>query len=332
MSSISSSYRVQYDMRPAKQVERRMIIDALQRLGAAGFPVADYQYTGFGAIYFVDFILLHKLLGLSKLLSLEQEESLTSRMKFNRPFSCIEIKMVPASSEIPNLSRDIHHIVWLDYDGVLQRDFLSDIQSAITVLPAGSILLVTVDVEPPEDHDYTIVDTHFDSSKEVLGPKHWKRYFEYHASSYLKLGLSEADFGKSELILRSTEILKAAFTKSIVARPELQFLPMFNFAYRDSHSMLTMGGMIAGRAEKRQLRASNIGETVYYRGDFDSLPFEIKVPRLTRKERVYLDRKCPVRMPGCLAISIWIRSRSDIIGTFTDFYPHSQKYCFRDGP
>lgn len=54
-----------------------------------------------------------------------------------------------------------------------------------------------------------------------------------------------------------------------------------------------MGGMIAGRAEKRQLRASNIGETVYYRGDFDSLPFEIKVPRLTRKERVYLDREMP---------------------------------------
>ena len=80
--------------------------DALQRLAAAGFPVADYQYTGFGAIYFVDFILFHKILGLKRLVSLEQQESLTSRMKFNRPFSCVEIKMVPASSEIPNLSRD----------------------------------------------------------------------------------------------------------------------------------------------------------------------------------------------------------------------------------
>ncbi len=280
-------------MRPAKQVERRMLVDALQRLAAAGFPVADYQYTGFGAIYFVDFILFHKILGLNKLVSLEQQESLTSRMKFNRPFSCVEIKMVPASSEIPNLSRDVHHIVWLDYDGVLQREFLSDIQSAITILPAGSILLVTVDVEPPEDHDFRIVDPHFDRSKEVLGPKHWKRYFEYHASSYLKLGLSDAAFAKSELILRSTEILKVAFSKSIVARPDLQFLPMFNFAYKDSHSMLTMGGMIAGRAEKRKLRASNISETVYYRDDFGSPPFEIKVPRLTRKERSYLDREMP---------------------------------------
>ena len=145
--------------------------------------------------------------------------------------------MIPASSEIPNLSKDVRHIVWLDYDGVLQKEFLSDIQSAITVLSPGSILLVTVDVEPPEAHDYSVVDAHFDSSKEVLGPKHWKRYFEYHASPYLKLGLSDSDFGKSELILRSTEILQAAFKKSIVPRPELQFLPLFNF-YRCSTSLI----------------------------------------------------------------------------------------------
>jgi hypothetical protein len=270
-----------------------MIVDALQRLGAAGFPIIDYQYTGFGSIYFIDFILFHKLLGLHKLLSLEREESLKKRVEFNRPFSCVDIKMVPASSAIPNLSRDIQHLLWLDYDGVMHKDFLSDIQSAVTILPVGSILLVTVDVEPPESYDYKIVNPDFDDSKDVLGPKEWKRYFEYHASGYLKLGLSDEDFGKSKLVLRSTDALKAAFTKAIVARPELQFLPVFNFVYKDSHSMLTMGGMIAGRAEKRLLRASTLNDTVYYRDDFDAPPFEIKVPRLTKKERIYLDREMP---------------------------------------
>ena len=57
--------------------------------------------------------------------------------------------------------------------------------------------------------------------------------------------------------------------------------------------MLTMGGMIGGPAEKRLLRASGLRDTVYYRSDFESPPFEIKVPRLTRKERVYLDREMP---------------------------------------
>src|SRR5262249_32610918 len=137
------------------------------------------------------------------------------------------------------------------------------------------------------------VDENFDSSKHVLGPKHWKRYFEYHASTYLKLGLSEADFGRSKLCLRSTEIVQASFTRSIVPRQELEFLPMFNFVYKDSHWMLSMGGMIAGRTEKRQLKASTLDETVYYRNTFESHPFEITVPRLTRKERAHLDREMP---------------------------------------
>jgi len=57
--------------------------------------------------------------------------------------------------------------------------------------------------------------------------------------------------------------------------------------------MLSMGGMIGGRTEKRQLRSSTLDGTMYYRDDFDSPPFEITIPRLTRKERMYLDREMP---------------------------------------
>lgn len=270
-----------------------MIIDALQRLAAAGFPVADYQYTGFGSIYFVDFIMFHKLLGMNRLVSLEQTPSLERRVSFNRPFSCIDIRMVPASSAIPDLSRDVQHIVWLDYDGVLNKSMLSDIQSAVTTLSPGSILLVTVDVEPPEDHDYSDVDPDFDSSKTRMGPTEWKKYFEHHASVYLELGLTDSDFAKSRLVERSTEILTAAFLRSAVSRPGLDFMPLFNFVYKDSHQMLSMGGMVAGATEKRQIRGSTIADTAYYRSDFESLPFQIRIPRLTRKERVYLDREMP---------------------------------------
>ena len=55
----------------AKQVERKMILDILQQLAEGGFALRDYKYTGLGSIYFVDFMLLHRLLGLRKLLSVE---------------------------------------------------------------------------------------------------------------------------------------------------------------------------------------------------------------------------------------------------------------------
>ena len=47
----SKSYlSVHYELRSAKQVERRMLIDALHTLGEDGFRISDYQYTGMGSI------------------------------------------------------------------------------------------------------------------------------------------------------------------------------------------------------------------------------------------------------------------------------------------
>jgi hypothetical protein len=126
-----------------------------------------------------------------------------------------------------------------------------------------------------------------------MRPKLWTRYFEHHASTYLDLGLSEDDFGRSQLPLRTAAVLKASFIRSITARQGMAFSPMFNFIYRDSHSMLSMGGMLGGSAERRRLSRSTMGETVYYRHSFDLPPFETRVPRLTRRERTYLDREMP---------------------------------------
>ena len=60
--STRSYMKVRYDLRPAKQVERRMIIDALHKLARAGVDISRYQYTGMGSIHFVDFVLFHKML------------------------------------------------------------------------------------------------------------------------------------------------------------------------------------------------------------------------------------------------------------------------------
>jgi hypothetical protein len=293
MKHLSSTFKVQYDLRPAKQVERRMLIDAFQRLGEGGFEIRDYQYTGFGSIYFVDFILFHKILGLNRLLSLEHEPVLETRVRFNKPFSCVDVKIQPAAAEIPNLSRDLKHILWLDYDGILRKEFISDLKSALAVLTPGSIVLVTIDVEPPKPEDFVDINSGYASGKTVLGPKHWKEYFEHHASEYLPLGQKQDSFAQSKLPILSTGILKETFNRGIVYRSELSFVPLFNFIYKDGHSMLTMGGMIAANEDKRRLNGSTLKETSYYRSDFDVPPYQIRVPRLTRKERLYMDLAMP---------------------------------------
>jgi uncharacterized membrane protein len=66
-----------------------MLVHAFQCLMEAGFPIADYQYTGLGSIYFIDFILFHRYLGIDKFLSVEVADDIRRRVRFNRPYKCV---------------------------------------------------------------------------------------------------------------------------------------------------------------------------------------------------------------------------------------------------
>jgi len=138
MTTPTESYKkVHYELRPAKQVERRILVDALQALATAGFPIRDYQYTGMGSIYFIDFMLFHRLLGLTRMLSVEYDTQIRKRVEFNRPFDCVDIKIAPVGEVIPTLSKDLKHLVWLDYDDILSGSQLDDVCLAAAFLPIG---------------------------------------------------------------------------------------------------------------------------------------------------------------------------------------------------
>lgn len=279
MSAPTESYlKVHYELRPAKQVERRMLVDSLLALALAGFSIRDYQYTGMGSIYFIDFVLFHRLLGIRKMLSVEYNSSIRKRIDFNRPFDCVQTKIAPIGDVIPTLSRDLKHLVWLDYDGVLLDSHLQDVSLAATYLSVGSILLVTVDIEPPPNTDT---------------PKQWRDYFTEQARDYLDPALGLRDFAKSALPLRNIELIHKAIMAGMAGRTGVEFLPMFNFIYKDGHQMLTIGGMFGTPTEKRKIQGSFLAETDYYRDNFKANPCVISVPRLTRKERHYLDRFMP---------------------------------------
>jgi hypothetical protein len=242
-----------------------------------GFNIAEYQYTGFGSIYFVDFILFHKLLGINKLTSVEYDNAIHRRVMFNKPFREVEVVMAPVSDVIPTLKRDYRHILWLDYDDVIRRTHLDDVLQAASQLSVGSILLVTVDVEPPAGD----------------GPSEWRQHYEAQAADYLGAFQGNEDFEFSNLPLVNAILIDRAIKRGLAGR-EVEFLPLFSFLYKDGHRMLTVGGMLATATEKRWLRGSSISEAPYYRDNLSKkAPYKITVPRLTRKERLYLDASMP---------------------------------------
>jgi hypothetical protein len=278
MSDPTASYRkVFYDLRPAKQVERRMIIDTLQILSEGGFRIRDYQYTGMGSTYFVDFVLLYRLLGLTRLLSVEYDKRITKRVEFNKPFADIEIKMDTIGTVIQSLDIDTKQILWLDYDSKLQAYMLSDLIAAATRLAVGSILLITVDVNPPNDE----------------GPPSWREYFDEVAGDLVPFGVTNEDFALSELAVTTARILFNAISNGIAGRNSVRFEYLFNFDYSDGHRMLTIGGMLASPREANMVRGCDFSTATYLRRSVDDRPYEIRVPRITRKERLYLDHHMP---------------------------------------
>src|SRR5947199_4199868 len=131
--------RVNYQLRPAKGVERRVMTDAFLRLRPFG-SVESYRYVGMGSVYFADFALFHTVCGFKSLVSIEDAEDgrTQERFKFNVPLGSIELRFGHSNVELPKLLwENVRTICWLDYDGSLTRPVLTDIKLLGTRMARG---------------------------------------------------------------------------------------------------------------------------------------------------------------------------------------------------
>ena len=276
--SAESYLSVAYDLRPSKQVERRIMLDFFQRLSGSGVACYEFRYTGMGSIHFVDHIIFHKFLGIEKLVSVERDSKIRKRIQFNRPFNIVEIEIMEIGDYIPTLDSEEKHIVWLDYDYRLSEDMINDVKSCLYFLSPGSFVLVTVDVEPV---------------KHSGGPADNYMYYKDVAKDLWDPNWEIEDFDKPQLHLRVLRILEKAFLEGVAGRRGVQALPCFSFVYADGHQMATLGIQLGADEERRHLETLKEQGAAYLVLDCDDAPFYINVPVLTRRERLYLESRMP---------------------------------------
>ena len=284
----SSSSKVPYDLRSRKQVERRMMIHVFQLLAEAGFPISTYRYAGFGAFFFVDFILFRRILGINDMVSIEHDRSYEKRVRFNRPFKDIDVKFLSSSKYISDISRDKHHILWLDYDGPVAHEHLVDLETAAFLLSAGSIIIVTFDVDFEKANDIKIRE-----SEPTKRARAWFNRFQDECGDLFNPSWDISDFNASAIPKRAIEVVNNAILSGLNMRDGITFEPLFNFLYADGHEMLTIGGVICSKQEKRKVRMIEWEELPFVRRKLIVDPFRIEVPVLTRKERLYIDSHMP---------------------------------------
>ena len=114
---------VDYQVRPSKQVERKLFMEVLHRLSDSGLPIQNHTYVGFGSVFYVDFLLFHRYLYIDKMLCAEKAD-IPRRMDFNLPYDFVVLRTKPILEVIPEIQPQSPYLVWLDYDCGLDGDNL----------------------------------------------------------------------------------------------------------------------------------------------------------------------------------------------------------------
>ncbi len=300
--------KLNYLLRPSKQVERKLLIESLHYLAQASYPIYGYTYVGFGSIYYADFLLFHKYLYLNKMMCVEHGK-IPNRMRFNKPFKFIKLKMKPISEVIPQLSRKTKYLVWLDYDGPLTTRMLADIDGFSKMLAAGSILIITVDAEP--DH---LVDPEEDF--EIKSGEEVAKFLDDTFGHLIVDDITEANLTKNDLPQLLSRILRSQLSTSLASRSDVDFHQLFNFLYADGAQMITVGGVIDDGSAIGKLERSGVFDLEYIQKGEDLV--RITVPPLTIREKQWIDSN--------LAKNLSAKKKLDIDDTLLANYVRFYKY------
>lgn len=279
---MASFEKINYNHRPNKSIERKMIGEAIQKLDHID-DLINYRYIGFGSTYFTDFILFHKRLGIEKMISIEKEEDKYKklRIEFNKPFSCVDIKYGDSSTILPNLELDKQlNIVWLDYDDKISESVFSDIDSIVANTTAGSMFLVTLNTEP----DSGDKDARLQNLIERVGRQRIP-------SEFLDLNFNNINYPHVVYEMVDRQIRKTILERTGGDPSLLEYFQLFHYLYKDGAQMITVGGILLDGKQKKHLRKMKFKELKHLSDNQSA--YRIKCPNLTYKEVHYLNNLLP---------------------------------------
>lgn len=271
----SSCKAVPYDLRPSKQAERLLLLDTIRAVTQSiGISSQQYSYIGFGGNKFYDFLMAHKYLGINKLTSLEHDANMHKRAKYSKPYEFIDVRNESMADYLKSVDLDKNSILWLDYDGVLQEDTISDISALGSKLQPNDFFFITLNSHPIS------WGTNESTEQKVEYIKHM---FGEFANTIEREDVTTSGF-KNAIF----KIIDAALKHTFATKSAIEFYPFFSVAYSDNTQMVTYGGCLLDTEQIAAVRSvveSHFPFLSKKSGNF----FEIKLSNLSPKERMLFD-------------------------------------------
>lgn len=278
---MSSTNVVNFSLRHNKSIERALVFEGMRRV-LPHLGTAPRVYVGLGSVWFSDFHLAHRSLGIDRMVSIEIDPIIYKRACFNRPYRTVEVEFGPSETVMPMLldRPDLAGhawIVWLDYDQALTEERVSELRRNIEKLPDNSCLVTTFSATPGR---YGKPADRVKYLQGLLGPV---------VDDSITVPQCDGDGLMSVLARTTLDFMRSAAIQA--GRPG-RFTPAFSLAYKDGTPMVTVGGFLPAKALENEVDSAVEDDT--WTG-FVAEP--IMTPPLTSKEVQTLQACLPSDTP-----------------------------------
>ncbi|MBD2603332.1 hypothetical protein H6G81_02010 [Scytonema hofmannii FACHB-248] len=284
-----SGTSIPYHLRQNKAIDRYAFMELLAKIDKF-CDISEYSYIGFGGHSLEDFKYVHSYLRISNMISIEEDEEVYKRQKFNQPHNCIDCFLKPSSDFINDFERTDGTIIWLDYTKPSDlRNQIEEFQAIFNKLLPFDVIKITLNANASSYLEARtgaktdeIHQPRLEELRRRLGDIF--PYAEVTTNMMTKKRFPEA------LCL----VLKFAANLATQGRPDVYFQPITSFSYSDGgHEMLTVTGIILEKEQeiiffdKTNIKQWELSNTNWGK------PQRINVPNLTVKERLYIDALLP---------------------------------------
>lgn len=291
-----SAAGVAYHLRPHKTVDRRLFLDLLSRF-ERWRPLSNYVYLSMGAYPLEDHKLIHRLIGIARLIAFDSEARIVQRQKFNRPIERCACIVAQSGEIIDRLDAVLAEaecadadgvVFWLDYtDPTKLGQQIREFQALLDKLRAGDVVRVTINAHPMS------ISTPIESGTSVLAEEKRKAQFEKLSSrirDFLPSWASADSMTKEDLPKVLAQAFENAALKALPVTGRLAFQPLSIVRYADGLQMLSITGTVVNRAEEAKM----LGRIDIVGWPFASTNWstihKLVVPHLTLRERLFLER------------------------------------------
>ena len=278
---MSSTNVVNFSLRQNKCIERSLVFDGLSRLLPV-IKVVDIVYAGLGSVWFSDFQLAHRLLGIRDMISVEEDEATYRRATYNKPYRTLSVLHGRSDTVLPPLLEEGEYagrswVVWLDYDRAIVEDRLTELRRLVESLAPNSVLITTFSATP---NAYGRPGTRRERILELLG--------------------DAVDGVLNDQTLDGDELARVLaggvlnFIKSVAIQSGRSggFLPGFSIRYRDGAPMVTVGGVLPDET------SMSLAEALMKGSEWPGIVADpIATPPLTSREIMALQAALPADTP-----------------------------------